>query len=259
MLIVAAALVLVSCSRGEIQGRVRIPAASVASPKDPTAQPRILSARLAHPRAAELGGLDGALVVFSEELDPASLAPRMLLVVSKAGHRMPPERALLSPARFGETRTVLLVGDFTKEGREPSDVIVVGPLYTSGGTSLRGLSHPFDPLDAPRRVVAAERLPVSAGSCAGASQRVRTYWSAPVGSDERVDLAAVRLGLHDGTEIVPEAVERGSVEPPAQGSNVLDLCVHAESPARHLWLDVGAVQEAAAGDVPVQEPPATAW
>jgi hypothetical protein len=264
LLLVAAGLMLAACGRGQIPGRVRIPASSMAAASgNATSEPRILSAHLAHVRAAELGGKDGILVVFSEEVDPASLVPRMLLVVSTAGHRMPPERALLSPARRGQTRTVLLIGDFTREEREPSDVVIVGPLYSAGGVSMKGRSHPVDPPDAPRRVVSAERLPGDGTRCEGAPQVVRLYWNDRLRADDAVDLDAIRVWLRDGTELAPVGVDPAfASEPSARGNNVLDLCLIADSAAHRLRMDAGALHDAAgepslAVEVPVTNPPGT--
>jgi hypothetical protein len=236
-----------------------------APPSAATSPPRIASARLVDVSAPELGGRDGILVVFTEEVDPATLVPSMLLVVSKAGHRMPPDRALLSPARLGQTRTVLLVGDFTREGREPSDVIVVGRLYTTGGRSLRGVSQGVEPPETPRRVVIAQRLPGDGTRCGGAKQIVRTYWSAPLEPGAPIDREAVRVWLRDGTALVPSGFDTASLdERSGRGSNVLDVCLDADSAAHRLRMGAGILRDAADRpslevEIPIGDPPAIAW
>jgi hypothetical protein len=256
----AVGLVLASCGRREIPGQVRIPVSSEGGPGRLQPEPRILSAHHALTRAPELGDRDAIVVVFSEQIDPATLVARALLVVSKEGHRMPPDRAVLSPAVRGQTRTVLLVGDFTREGREPSDVVVVGSLFTDGGTLLRGFSHAVEPFEQPDRVVLAHRLPGDGKRCMGASQIVRAYWSDRLGDGAELDLGTVRVALGDGSQLTPVGVERALIgDNPDRGSNVLDLCLRTEGAAEQLRIEAGAFHDtvghpSAGVDVPVSDP-----
>lgn len=197
----------------------------------------------------QLGDGDGILVVFSEEVDPASLVPQMLLVVSEAGRRSPPERALLSPAsERDENRSVLLVGEFSEAEDAPGDVLVVGPLFTEGGVSLRGLSREIEPVDAPGRVVLAERIRTEDDTCAGARQVVRTYWTDVLRGVEAADLEGVRVSLGSGAEVKPMAFDdhaEGGDRGHDGEDNVLDLCLRDDDPARELRIEPGVFEDAA--------------
>lgn len=220
-----------------------------------------MSAHLAQTGAVELGGRDGIVVVFSDEIDPATLVAGMLLVVSKDGHRMPPERALLSPAKWGQTRTVLLIGNFTEDGREPSDVVIVGRLYTRGGVALRGLSSSVGAFDSPDRVVLAQRMQGDGRRCRGARQIVRTYWTDRLGGEEDPHPDAIRVWLRDGTELTPAGIDRTlAQENPDRGDNVVDLCLSEEIGAERLRIEAGVFQDAAGHptaliDVSIEGPP----
>src|SRR5688500_7841920 len=72
------------------------------------ATPLLLSAHLSAVDAPAHGGLDALELVFSAEVDAASLHPRVFLVVLDDGSRVRPTTAALAPANESdENRTVV--------------------------------------------------------------------------------------------------------------------------------------------------------
>ncbi len=192
--------------------------------------PRILSAQLVHSDAPTLGGKDAIVIVFSEEVDPASLFARGFFVALADGGRVVPDEAVLAPASEGdENRTVLLMGDFGDPvDNPPTDVTVVGRVYAERGAPLLGVSGSVRPYATPNHVVAAHRVAVSPSACPGFALAVRTYWANFL---RKVDPAALgRIDVvFDGGTVHPASFDDHRMDADeAREDNVLDLCLRSE-------------------------------
>ncbi|MBV1858145.1 MAG: hypothetical protein KUG77_07005, partial [Nannocystaceae bacterium] len=85
------------------------PPPRVPPPSEARARATILSAHFAVDDAPSFGGLDGIAVVFSEDVDAASLRPGVFLVLLADGGRTLAKEAVLAPAsEADENRTVWL-------------------------------------------------------------------------------------------------------------------------------------------------------
>ncbi len=185
-----------------------------------------------------LGDLDGIAVVFSVEVDAASLRPSAFLVVLADGSRVFPTEAILAPASEGdENRTVLLVGDFgDPRRRPPADVLVIRPLHAESGQSLQGLLSPVTGYDEGGKIVVAQRVETP---CEGGGQRIRTYWTDGLRGVQAEDLAAITVELADGGTARPRAFDDHRLQAQDSEDNVLDLCVMGSSPAIRVSVAAG--------------------
>lgn len=140
------------------------------------------------PAAADLGlcpgagGADGLPVVFSAELDPASLQAGDFRVITRTGRSLTPSCVTLMPANDpGERRTALLVGDL---GNHPADaplrVQVVGHVLAHDRqSSFLGAELAVTPLpDGPSLVLAESAA--TQGCPTGTVQALRVVWSGGV-------------------------------------------------------------------------------
>jgi hypothetical protein len=188
--------------------------------------------------SAHLGGQSEILVVFSQEVDAASLEANGFLVAFAEGTRVFPREAVLSPSNESdENRTVLLIGDFEDpQGQPPSDVMVVGSLYTENGTKLQGVAAPVTPSSTAGVIVLAQRLQPPRGVCAGAAQAVRTYWIDGLRDVDGDDLARIDVMLDDANTVHPIAFDDHRLEDESREDNVLDLCIAEPSPAQRVTI-----------------------
>lgn len=181
--------------------------------------------------AATLGGLDGIAVVFSQDVDPASLRPGVFLVLLADGGRAIAEEAVLAPAsEADENRTVWVLGDFgDPRRRPPTDVVVIAPLHTESGASLEGLLSPVLAFEDGGHIVhaQAQRTP-----CASGDPRVRTYWTDSLRDVAPEDLQAITIELVSGRTVPPSGFEDhadgGAFVAESRDDNVLDLCVRGQ-------------------------------
>ena len=235
-----------------------------AAPGSPAPGPaEILSAHFAIDEAPPLGGDDALPVVFSAEIDAASVVPQAFLVALEDGSRARPRQALLAPAsEDDENRTVLLVGEFGGPlDNPPRNVAVVGALYTEDGRSLRYTAAEVLAFDVPPVVVYAEAREPRAGRCEGAGIVVRTYWQEGLRGVDRDDLDAVTVERRGGGEARPFAFDDHALDSQEREDNVLDLCLRGEQPPLRLRVQPGAFTDpaghaSAAVDIDVGEPPA---
>lgn len=224
----------------------------------------ILSAHLAVKDAPVLEGKDALPVVFSAHVDPASLQADAFVVAFADGNRVIPDEAMLAPANEAdENRTVLLVGEFANEQdeqAEPTDVVVIGKLFTEDGDELEGLSADVLPFDTAGRVVLAEHLlPHSddvGAVCPDASQVVRTYWIDGLREVQAEDAAKIEIVLDDERVVRPIGFDDHDLDDQTAQDNVLDLCVGESSRARRVKMPAGLFtdpsgHETAAVDVAV--------
>ncbi len=188
----------------------------------------MLSAHFAFDDEPAFGGLDGIALVFSEEVDAASLHPGAFMVLIADGARTLPTEAILAPAsEADENRTVWILGDFgDPRRRPPTDVVVIRPLHTESGASLLGGLSAVLGYDEGGRIVWAESgLP----PCVSGEASVRTYWTDSLRDVTDEDLEAVSLELVGGRTVHPSAFADHDGASAAGGEeredNVLDLCV----------------------------------
>ena len=181
----------------------------------------------------ETGGKDGMPVIFSHELDPATMQAGDFKVTKASGEVGELTCVTLAPADdMGEWRTVLLVGEYGSIDDQPVKVEIVGNLLSKDGeVNFRGMSVGVIPLeDGPSMALAqvipkkewevgkkASALPVGGGSgCPPETkQAVRVTWQggitkpggAEIDDKERV-LYKVTVLKPDGTttEVTPFAI-----------------------------------------------------
>ncbi|MEM6290899.1 MAG: hypothetical protein AAGA54_06520 [Myxococcota bacterium] len=243
---VLVALVAIAASGCRVRSS---PPVQIAPPVRPAApartlpEPTLLSAHFALDDAPSLGDLDAVSVVFSVEVDPASLQPSAFMVVLADGTRAFPTEAVLAPSsEADENRTVLLVGDFgDPRRRPPADVLVIRTLHAETGQSLRGLLGPISGYDEGGRIVAAEQ---SETPCDAGAQRVRTYWTDALRGVEPADLQAVTVELSGGRTAHPVAFDDHRSDREEREDNVLDLCVPATEQVVSIWVEAGAFTDA---------------
>ena len=207
------------------------PPPRVPAPAQTRPQVSLLAAHFARDDAPEFGGLDGIALVFSEEVDAASLRPDAFLVLLADGGRTLATDAVLAPAsEADENRTVWILGDFgDPRRRAPTDVVVVAPVFTESGASLDGVLGPVSAFDEGGRIVHAE---IAAAPCASGQSRVQTVWTDSLREVASEDLAAISLELISGRTVTPSAfedhAEGGAFVGESRDDNVLDLCVPDE-------------------------------
>ena len=137
---------------------------------------------------------DGMPVVFSHTINPDTLQAEDFRVVSRAGTETTPVCVTLRPASdAGETRTVLLIGEFGNAVSDPPvRVRIVGDLMSDGAAghtvNFRGSETAVTPLDDGPSLVWAEIVPRSiwlqsgrGSACPSESlQVVRVTWAGGV-------------------------------------------------------------------------------
>jgi hypothetical protein len=212
-----------------------------------TSEPAILSAHLEAVDLPSLDRHDALDVLFSSDLDAASLEPSAFMVMFSDGSRVVPSEARLAPASENdENRTVVLIGDFgDPKDRPPTDVMVVGRVYGELGESFEGLVAKVDPFDAAGRPVVAELVPVDDDACMGLGQAIRTWWTDGLRGVEAADLAEIHIELEDGTVVTPVKFDDHDLEDQRREDNVLDLCLTETSPARGLEFGAGLFEDPA--------------
>lgn len=93
-------------------------------------------------------GKDGMPVVFSQEVDPATLDNTDFEVITKNGKKFEVEHVTLKPAiEAYELRTVLLIGEYGDHPENPPVTVkIVGDLFSRSGQNYKGQSVPVIPL-----------------------------------------------------------------------------------------------------------------
>ena len=192
-------------------------------------------------------GADGMPVVFSEELDTATLQAGDFRVTTADGSIG--EILCVTPAPAfdsGELRTILMIGQFGSADNQPATVEIVGNLLSSDqSTNFRGTSVAVTPLEDGPFLVFAEvvpesqwelgkessRLPFGGGDgCPEATQQVvRAVWAGGVtkpGGDEVDDLerAAYKVYVESGSGEV-EPVTPFAIGDLGDGDNNHELCL----------------------------------
>jgi hypothetical protein len=194
---------------------------------------------------AAVADQDGMPVVFSVQIDGATLSPDAFAVETSAGEIVAPVCATLRPALEPlEQRTVLLIGPFSPEGSVPISVEIVTGLEDVDGQSLRGLRIDLiTPLSAGPSIVLAERYAPDAEGlreeCPGeTAQAVQLTWQGGVTGPQGADLAEAQRGavsvlLEDGVSVNPLLL--GDDDP----DNIVIACIAQSSPAISVSVSAG--------------------
>ncbi len=195
------------------------------------------------------GGQDGMPLVFSHQLDAASIEAADIEVVSRSGERHTPRCVTLAPAADpGEGRTLLLVGDFDDADLDPpSTVWIVGDLYSEGAPggvlNFRDQAAAVTLLASGPRLVWAEPVPperwdlgklggpwgTGSGCPRGTLQVVRATWSGgitkPGGAevdDADREQYRVALSVDDGSQVDAVPFALADLQ---DGDNNHELCL----------------------------------
>ncbi len=233
------------------------------------AEPSILSAQHRDPTLADLedGRTIAAIVyvVLSVEVDPATLDPEFFVVALDDGRRRRPARVrLISGSESDENRTFSLAIARPEGATQvhPLAVTITGPVFAEAGESLAELAAEIDVIERPARLVLALREAGQPGSCAGAAQAVRTFWSVPIAGGDAPDLAAISVTLDNGSIVHPQALDdhRLGVGALQEDDNVVEFCVAEQSPARRIAVPGSLFRDhfgiaSAAGDSAIQRAP----
>lgn len=172
-----------------------------------------------------LAGGDGMPVIFSLEVDPATLDAEDFQVTRASGAVGVVDCVTLRPADdLGELRTALLVGQYGSLDDPPLRVEIVGDILSlDGTTNFKGAEVGVTPLEDGPSLVLAEAVPPNywslggEGDCPreGLRSIVRAVWAGGItkpGGDEidagEAGLYRVTLERDDGSkvEVVPMAV-----------------------------------------------------
>jgi hypothetical protein len=176
-------------------------------------------------------------VIFSVQIDAATLSPDAFAVETSAGEIVTPLCATLRPAFEPlELRTVLLIGPFSPEDSVPISVEIGQGLDDVDGRSLSGLRiDSITPLSAGPSIVLAERFAPDAEGLQKecpeeTAQAVQLTWEGGVTGPQGARLAepqrkAVSVLLANGVSVTPSHL--GDVDP----DNVVVACIGQASPA----------------------------
>ncbi len=208
-------------------------------------------------------GMDGMPVIFSHEVDLATLEPGDFRVTTASGKLGEVVCLTLAPAEDpGELRTALLAGEFGNAEDPPTTVEMVGDVLSQDGTvNFRGASVPVTPLENGPSLVWAEvvpqaawdlgreatRLPWGGGNACprGTAQVVRVAWDGGVTKPGGGHLAAEMGRLYEvtvaGSEGDPHRVTPMTLADLGDGDNnhllcldVFERAVSVRFPAGHL-------------------------
>ena len=107
------------------------------------------------------GGADGMPVIFSHEVDIATLEPGDFKITTQSGAVFAATCLTLAPADDpGELRTALLAGEYGSAEDEPATVQIIGNVLSLDGTvNFKGASVDVTPLEAGPSLVWAEIVP----------------------------------------------------------------------------------------------------
>lgn len=249
VLAVAASLFLGGCGAGRaIPQRVELPVPRPSPGREAAdSAPTIVSAHHALSDDPSVQGRDAIVIVFSVDVDAASMRPGLFWVALENGERVRADEAFLSPSsEADENRTVTVVGKFGAPGDNPPvGVAIYGNLFAEDGRSMAALGADVSPYAEGGRVAVAERIAPGEGRCEGAAGLVRTFWSDPLRDVTADDLDRVRLRLVDGRVVTPKAFDDHRAGDETVEDNVLDLCLSDTGRPVHLDVDASAFHDAA--------------
>ncbi len=201
----------------------------------------------------DVGGKDGAPIIFSHEVDLATLEPGDFRVTTVSGAVGEITCLTLAPADdIGELRTALMIGQYGSADDPPASIEVVGNVLSrDGSVNFKGASVSFTALEDGPSLAWAERVPedewtLGAGatpldwgggdSCpVGTRQVVRATWDGGITRPDGSEVGAAEAQLY---RVTVETVDggRAEVSPFAladlgDGDNNHELCLDATDPA----------------------------
>ena len=151
-------------------------------------------------------GTDGMPVIFSHEIDHASMQAGDFLVTTASGRKAVPVCVTLAPADdAGEHRTVLLAGDLGSAEDQPVRVEMVGSILSrDGAANFKGQQVAVTPLEDGPTLILAQELPQEAwrmgkaatplpwgggsGAAVGSKTVVRVVWAGGVTKPGRKEI-----------------------------------------------------------------------
>lgn len=211
------------------------------------------------------GGADGMPVIFSHEVDIATLEPGDFRITTQSGAVYTATCMTLAPADDpGELRTALLAGEYGSADDQPSTVEIIGNVLSLDGTvNFKGASVDVTELEAGPSLVWAEIVPETRWELGGEATRspwgggnrcpmgtkqvVRATWNGgitkpggdPAGDDER-QLYTVATMKPDGSQskITPFALADLK-----DGDNNHLLCLDTTDTATSVFFPAGYVTD----------------
>ena len=207
------------------------------------------------------GGMDGMPVIFSHEVDVATLEPGDFRVKTASGQVGKVVCLTLAPADDpGELRTALLIGEYGSAKDQPTRVEIVGNVLSKDHlVNFHGASVKVTPLENGPSLVWAERVPQAEwalgrkatrlpwgggdGCPVGTAQVVRVTWDGGVKKRVGGDADAGVGMLYEVTVIGPDGKTR-LVKPMAladlgDGDNNHALCLDVADPAVSIRFPAG--------------------
>lgn len=200
---------------------------------------------------------DGMPVIFSRTLDPESLQAEDFSVITRSGARKTPLCATLRPALdTGETRTVLLIGDFGDADYDPPQTVqIVDDLLSDGSkeslVNFVGAQVRVTPLTDGPSVVLAQIVPKRVWSQTGVGtacrsstkQVVRITWSGGVRLPNGDEPAGAERILYritvDPSDGIKEDITVAALADLGDNDNNHLLCLNTTSPATMVTFPAG--------------------
>ncbi|WP_300529428.1 hypothetical protein [Maricaulis sp.] len=220
-------------------------------------QIRIRTLPICRGQSRGIPGDDGMPVIFSHEVDAATLDAADFQVTTRSGEAHSADCVTLRPADdAGELRTALLVGEFGSQEDQPARVEIVGEIRSlDGSVNFLNAQVAVTPLENGPSLVLAENLPPEQwtldadGECPseGLVSVVRAVWAGGVTKPGGDEIDAREMGLYRVTLHQPD----GSVEtatPFAVGDlgdndNNHDLCLDARGDPISVFFPAGALTD----------------
>ncbi|MEM7781112.1 MAG: hypothetical protein AAF697_12045 [Pseudomonadota bacterium] len=213
----------------------------------------------------DAAGMDGMPVIFSHEVDLATLDPGDFRVTSTSGAVGTVDCVTLAPADDpGELRTALLVGQFGDPQDQPQSVEITGNVLSSEkAVNFKGAAVEVTPLEAGPSLVLAEivpdyqwdldreatPIPFGGGSSCptGTAQILRVTWEGgitkPGGAPAEIAegrLYAVEIEVADGS---PEVIAPFALADTGDGDNNHMLCLNRTEPVLSVSFPAGYVTD----------------
>ncbi|MEO0822274.1 MAG: hypothetical protein AAF074_17825 [Pseudomonadota bacterium] len=215
----------------------------------------------------DVGGKDGAPIIFSHEVDLATLEPGDFRVTTVSGAVGEITCFTLAPADDpGELRTALMIGQYGSAEDPPATIEVVGNVLSlDGSVNFRGASVAFTALEGGPSLVWAERVPDDdwtlggratrldwggGDSCpVGTRQVVRATWDGGITRPDGSEVGALEAELYRVTVETADG-RRVEVAPFAladlgDGDNNHELCLDVTEPAVSVRFPGGHVTDPA--------------
>lgn len=198
-------------------------------------------------------GMDGMPVIFSHEVDIATLEPGDFRITTASGAVGRVVCLTLAPADDpGELRTALVIGQYGSADDPPATVEIVGNVLSLDGTlNFRGAAITVTRLESGPSLVWAERVPEAEWSLGrpatrlpwgggdgcpeGTAQVVRVTWDGGVSKRDGGQADMVEGRLYEVTVTAPDgrayAVRPMALADLGDGDNNHELCLDVTDPA----------------------------